>query len=89
MLYCLLNDIDTLDFTVYKLSGLLFQCIPQSWYLAADFQLYMLAPIILFVLLKNKILGFILIFFCIASTISSALVFASTNEIPATGFKNG
>lgn len=84
-----MNKIDTLEFIVYKLSGLLFQCIPQSWYLAADFQLYMLAPIILFGLLKNKILGFILILFCLTSTISSALVFVSTNEIPATVFKNG
>ena len=37
---------------------LLFQCIPQTWYLANDMQFYILSPLLILPLYKNRTLGF-------------------------------
>lgn len=62
-----------------------FQCVPPSWYLAADFQMHIIGPILLIGILKNKILGVMSILLCLTSTISSTIAFTSTNKMPAAG----
>lgn len=47
--------------------------------------MHMLAPILLVVVLKNKILGIISIMVCLTSTVAYTIVFISTNEVPAKG----
>ncbi|RZC41674.1 Acyl transf 3 domain containing protein, partial [Asbolus verrucosus] len=58
-------------------------CVPQSWYLSVDFQLYLLSPMILIPLKKRSTIGLIWIGILIATGIIIPFTITYTYKIPA------
>ncbi|KAJ9595275.1 hypothetical protein L9F63_027342, partial [Diploptera punctata] len=52
-------------------------CVPTSWYLAVDLQLYLISPIILFGLLKKPRITYV--FICTASLIGIIIIFIQSS----------
>lgn len=62
-----------------------FQCVPQTWYLTADFQMHMLAPLLLFPLSTHRTRGFFCIMVAFIATTAAAVAYAVVMELPGTG----
>lgn len=63
-------------------------CLSHSWYLSADMQMYIIAPVILIPLIKNFKVGvIIMVLFLAASTLITALITA-INHYPAIPYIN-
>jgi peptidoglycan/LPS O-acetylase OafA/YrhL len=65
------------------------QCMNQTWYLAADMQLYLLSPLLVYILWKNPAVGKICLFCSAAVPAAYTAFYIYTNKaIPTLVFNN-
>lgn len=74
---------ETTTLSALYCSWFLFQCVPQSWYLSVDMQLYIISPLILIPLWRYPKVGVTLIGAGIVTFIIVPFVIAYVNELPA------
>lgn len=58
------------------------QCLPHTWYLSVDVQLYILCPLVLFWVLRGRSQGWAAVSIALLATLAASTTYVFINDFP-------